>query len=88
LKVLPPDKASTEKRRRFTNELTFLMRNRHANIVTVLDYGIADKGVILGPFYVMRRFGGSLRHLMADRIAPDAVLPIFSQILDGVEAAH
>jgi serine/threonine protein kinase len=88
LKVLPPDKASVEKRRRFKNEIAFGMQNKHENIVTVLDYGIANEHKVVGPFYVMRRFEGNLRNLMVKGIAPDAVLPIFSQILDGVEAAH
>src|SRR6266851_262351 len=82
-------KASTDKRGRFKNEIAFLLRNQHKNIVTVLDHGIQrGKGKLDGPFYVMRRYDGSLRDLMQSGIAPDQVLPLFSQILDGVEAAH
>ena len=36
----------------------------------------------------MRRYQSSLRPLMQERISPDGVLPLFSQILDGVEVAH
>jgi serine/threonine protein kinase len=36
----------------------------------------------------MQRYGGSLRDVMQAGLAPDRVLPLFSQILDGVEAAH
>ena len=36
----------------------------------------------------MRRYQCSLRKLMGDGISSDAVLPLFSNILDGVEAAH
>src|SRR5271163_4688324 len=37
LKVLAQDKATTDKRRRFKNEIAFLARNKHPNIVTVID---------------------------------------------------
>jgi serine/threonine protein kinase len=49
---------------------------------------IARGGEVSGPFYVMRRFDSSLRHMIKARISTDRVLPLFSQILDGVEAAH
>ena len=88
LKVLAEERASADKRARFKNELFFLLRNKHHNIVTVLDHGVARGGGIDGPFYVMSRYQGSLRQLIRDRISPDGVLPLFSQILDGVEAAH
>jgi serine/threonine protein kinase len=40
------------------------------------------------PFYVMPMYQTTLRGLMKARIEPDRVLPLFSQVLDGVEAAH
>ncbi len=88
VKVLAEERASADKRGRFKNEISFLARNRHRNIVTVIDHGVARGGAIEGPFYVMRRYQGSLRQLMQSRISPEGVLPLFSQILDGVEAAH
>lgn len=80
--------ASSDKRRRFKNELGFLIKNRHKNIVTAIDYGLAQASGVIGPFYVMQRYHSNLRALMTVGIAPDKVLPYFSQILDGVEAAH
>jgi len=77
---------SSDKRRRFKNEIAFLARNKHANIVTVTDHGVAT-GSIKGPFYVMRRYNGNLRMFMR-RSAPGEVMKLFSQMLDGVEAAH
>jgi serine/threonine protein kinase len=88
IKVLAQERATADKRRRFKNEIAFLARNKHPNIVTLFDHGIATTGEILGPFYVMRRYESSLRHLMEEQILPARVLPLFSQILDGVEAAH
>jgi serine/threonine protein kinase len=88
LKVLAEDRASSDKRQRFKNEIGFLSRNKHENIVVVIDHGVARGGLVTGPFYVMRRYDASLRRLIADRIRSEQVLAIFSQILDGVEAAH
>jgi Protein kinase domain len=88
IKILAPERVSRDKRARFKNEIAFLARNKHANIVTVLDHGVANAGNLKGPFYVMRRYEGNLRDLMPSRISAEKVLPLFSQMLDGVEAAH
>lgn len=88
VKVLNPEKATTDKRRRFKNELTFGLRNQHKNIITVLDHGVDATGRKSAPFYVMPFYAGSLRSLMTSGIKPAATLPLFSHILDGVEAAH
>jgi serine/threonine protein kinase len=80
--------AATDKRRRFKNETNFLTGNKHANIVTVTDHGIADVGGVKVPFYVMRHYDGSLREQMRHKLPPDRALKLFSQMLNGVEAAH
>ena len=64
LKVLAEERASADKRRRFKNEISFLTRNKHRNIVTVIDHGVARGGELNGPFYIMRRYLCSLRQLM------------------------
>jgi len=87
VKVLNPG-APMDKRRRFKNELAFLIANRHPNIVTALDHGIAQSGEAKGPFYVMPRHHSSLRPLMVAGIKPSKALVYFGQILDGIEAAH
>ncbi|MBV8891179.1 MAG: serine/threonine protein kinase [Bryobacterales bacterium] len=76
------------KRKRFSNELDFCQRPVHENVIRVLGSGIAEaKGERL-PFYVMPHYGATLRTLIVHGIAPDQVLPLFDQILSGVEAAH
>jgi serine/threonine protein kinase len=65
-----------------------MSRNKHPNIVTVLDHGIARDHEFNGPFYVMSRYDGSLRAVMRQNLPSERVLPLFSQVLDGVEAAH
>lgn len=88
IKVLSSDKASTDKRRRFRNEIAFLIRNRHPNIVVVIDHGLATSSGAARPFYVMRRYSGNLRQVIDGAVAPDRAFQLFSQLLDGVEAAH
>jgi len=40
------------------------------------------------PFYVMPLYGCTLRTLIGDGIEHDRVLPLFDQVLSGVQAAH
>jgi len=76
--------ASTDKRQRFKNEINFHLHSKHQNIVNVLDHGLAKEG----PFYVMQRYNGNLRDRIKNGINPARALTLFSQILNGVEAAH
>jgi len=87
LKVLNP-RVDTKKRKRFKNEISFCSGQTHRNIVQVIEYGLSPSGVGQSPFYVMPLYTGTLRTLMSKRIDAQAVLPLYSQILDGVEAAH
>lgn len=86
-KVLSPA-VPREKVRRFKSEIHFCARNQHPNIVTVVDYGFAEIDGSKTPFYVMQLFEGSLRRQLEAGLPSDKALPWFSQILDGVEAAH
>lgn len=80
--------AARDKRQRFKNEVGFLSRTRHPNLVAVTDYGLADVGKLKGPFYVMPQYASSLRTIMDGRVGPERVLSLFGQVLDGVEVAH
>jgi serine/threonine protein kinase len=42
--------SSKDKRRRFKNEINFLERNKHQNIVSVLDHGTALINNVAHPF--------------------------------------
>ncbi len=88
IKVLAEERASADKRRRFKNEIAFLERNKHTNIVTVIDRGLARDKQVTGPFYVMHRYDKNFRLLINDDLSPEHILPLFIQILDGIEAAH
>jgi serine/threonine protein kinase len=88
IKLLDPAKANREKLKRFKNEVSFSLRNRHQNIITVNDHGNVVDGKKGSPFYVMPFYKGSLKMLMTAGIPSDKVLLYFAQLLDGVEAAH
>lgn len=88
IKWLDPAKATKEKIKRFKNELQFCFRNQHPHILTITDHGVFIKDENNSPFYVMPLYDGSLRDLLKAGIAPDKVLAYFTQILDGIEAAH
>lgn len=75
LKVLAEERASADKRRRFNNELSFLVRNKHCNIlVTIIDHGVTRGGAIEGPCYVMGRH----QELMQGWISSDGGLMPYS----------
>lgn len=87
LKCLAPERVTAERLKRFKNEITFCQKQDHPNIIKVVDTGSSLIKYIKCPFYVMRRYSGTLRTRMRD-VKPDDALRVFSQILDGVEAAH
>jgi serine/threonine protein kinase len=79
---------NTERRKRFKNEIGFCSKAQHPNIIRVQDWGWAEWDQKKCPFYVMPRYPLTLRNLIDDKLRPVEVLRLFSQILDGVEAAH
>lgn len=83
-KVLRSD-VSSQKLRRFKNELMFCFRESHPNLIKVVDFGRAEGGE---SFYIMPLATKTLRDLLKEGILEDSKLLLFSQILDGVEAAH
>jgi serine/threonine protein kinase len=88
IKLLDSAKATREKLKRFKNEILFGSTNRHAHLVCIIDSGLFYDGDKKSPFYVMTLYDGSLRDLIKGTIAQNKVLNYFSQLLNGVEAAH
>src|SRR5262245_20309275 len=80
IKLLAGDRISTDKRRRFKNETSFLARNKHANIITVHDHGVTGTGKHAGPFYVMARYASNLRSGIQN-VSLDQRLALFSRVL-------
>lgn len=88
IKVLKKQNICEEKRKRFKNEIIFCERNTHPNIIKIIDYGSTNEDGIPIPFYVMPKFDSTLRKLMRNHLNPNQIISIFSQLLDGIEAAH
>jgi serine/threonine protein kinase len=88
IKELRIESISGDKRKRFKNEIWFLSKNIHANIVRVLDHGYRQEKKGKSLFYVMPHHESNLTKAIAAGIPPSNCLKAFSQILDGVEAAH
>ena len=88
LKCLFPHLVTTQKRKRFKNEIDFCSKQRHRNLIQVMDSGLIEWEGGKVPFYVMPLLPKTLRKLCEQKIAPARVLLLFSQVLDGVEAAH
>lgn len=84
IKLLDLKRVSDEKRKRFKNEIVFCSKNQHANILSVIDYGLQNGA----PFYVMEYYSKTLRSLLKEAVGPEICMKIFYNILDGVEAAH
>lgn len=84
IKNLDAGKATKEKMKRFENEYRFCTRNKHPNIITVLDSGLNEDQ---SPFFVMPLYKGSIRGLIG-KLTPRDALTVFEKILDGVDAAH
>ena len=64
LKYLSPDRMTSEKLKRFKNELSFSAQNEHENIVKVLDWGQVVLKEKKCPFYVMPYYNQNLRELI------------------------
>lgn len=87
-KVLSETNLSTTRRKRFKNELAFQERHDHRHIVQVLDHGLHRWAQHSVPFYIMDLYPSTLRERMSRGIAPEQVLAIFGQLLNGIEEAH
>jgi serine/threonine protein kinase len=88
IKILRAEGAPSEKRKRFQNEIRFCSGHDHAHVLSVTDTGVYTTGSSSAPFYVMSLYSSSLRYLLKQGVQPNQVLPLFTQILNGVEAAH
>lgn len=88
VKLLNPQNVTTDRQKRFKNEVLFCQQTDNTNVLKILDDGPYSKDDKSVPFYVMPLYDSSLRELMRKGIKPDQVLPLYSQILNGVEVAH
>lgn len=74
--------------KRFQREAKALSRIRHPNVVSVVDFGVSEKGLL---FMVMERLRGqTLGELVQDgvRLAPERARRLAHQIAMALQAAH
>jgi serine/threonine protein kinase len=88
LKCLKPDQATRSRTKRFLNELEFCLSASHLNVIRVIDHGFTFQGGKKCPFYVMPLFSSTLRKAIRAGVPTIKVMHYFSEILNGVEAAH
>lgn len=89
LKYLDIQNLNSEKLKRFKNEISFCYKNKHKNIINVLDWVYFLTQNNKCPFYIMPYYDKTFRKIMMDKsLSWNIKLSYYSQILDGVEAAH
>ncbi|SRR6266566_2457318 len=88
LKCMKPEQATVTRTKRFLNELKFCLGPCHPNVVQVVDEGFAVEEGRKCPFFVMRLYPSTLRRLQDHGLPSEKRLRYFSDILNGVEAAH
>lgn len=88
IKVLKRNAMSVEAAIRFQQEARTASKLKHQNLVTLMDFGISDKG---GPYLIMESVEGKSLSAILDqtgRFPIPATLNIMIQICDGMEHAH
>lgn len=77
---------STEKIKRFKNEMSFCIKNEHDNIIKIIDNGITeDKQQI---FYIMPYYEKTLRNFIEEENSFEEKIQMFINILEGVRFFH
>ena len=88
VKLLNPKNVTSDRQKRFKNEVSFCRQTDHPNVLKILSDGPYTQEGKSVPFYIMPLYDSSLRDLLKQGIKTDQVLPLFSQLVNGVEAAH
>ncbi|OUD16067.1 protein kinase domain-containing protein [Thioflexithrix psekupsensis] len=71
--------------RRFENEMRFAAKHTHDHLLRAVTTDFVTVDGEAQPFYVMPLYPKTLKDLIAEDLAHDRVLPLFHQLLDGVE---
>lgn len=87
IKVLKKD-LSSEKLKRFKNEMFFCMRNSFKNIINVIDNGVIEIDNKPIMFYVMPYYEHNFRDIINGNYTEDDDLIFFMQVLKAVKYIH
>jgi hypothetical protein len=88
LKTLSLNKATSNKIKRFKNELMFCYHCKCEGVIKVLDYGFKFQNDIKSLFYVMPFYNKTLRNLITDGIKAEDALKYTLQLIDIFEYIH
>lgn len=88
LKAIDRNRTTSDKLKRFKNEIAFCERTDDPHIIKVLDYGAykSEQDDII--FYIMPVYEMTLRQKMEEGIAPEQALQLFIQVIKGLDTAH
>ena len=87
IKFLKPERVTTNKKKRFKNEILFCSNCSHRNVIRVTDQGIYESEEGPAPFFVMDRYFDSIYGRTLE-LSAKSKLDLFIEVLNGVEAAH
>lgn len=88
IKFLNPDKVTTQKLKRFKNEVFFSLEIKHDNIIRALDFGFVKIKGNKYPFYVMPYMEKTFKNLIAETADPGQKLYYLNSILEALEHSH
>lgn len=88
LKYLKPDNVSSDKIKRFKNELFYCTNVNHKNIIKVIDWGFITFNGKKCPFYVMQYYPHTLRRYIKTKTDDINTLQLILSILNGIEFFH
>ncbi|TVR46013.1 MAG: serine/threonine protein kinase [Planctomycetota bacterium] len=86
VKLIRPDRHSTEAEARFRREARLAAQLTHPHLVTVYDFGVQD-----GTWYIVQEFveGQNLAHILsAGPMAPDAATDVLTGIAQALSRCH
>jgi len=86
VKIVDISKLSSQKRKRFKNELNFSEYDNHKNIIHIIDSGRDSSGTYA--FYVMPVYPETLRTRMKQGVTPTDAIELTISLLEGLGFAH
>ena len=79
---------STEKLKRYRNEINFCKCNRNPHLIEIIDNGITNINNEDYMFYIMPKYNSDFRELMSIGINEEQILFYYNQILEGIKYIH
>lgn len=79
---------STEKLKRYRNEINFCRKNSNKHVIEIIDNGIKNINGTDYMFYIMPEYDCDFRKLMKEKINTSNILMYFNQILEGIKYIH